>query len=258
MILVLSIILLLLLFFIGKRRGIKTFITLYLSLFLVILYIYLINLGINAIILAIVLCILVSILLLFILNGYNVKTKISFLSIMIVLIIITLLIFLINQNASIQGFSSDSMEEIGAFKLDVNLDFTKVLIGMYLVSIIGTIIDTSISITTSMNEVLINNYKINEKDLLKSGFNIGKDILSTTINTLYFALISHFIGFIMWHYGSSIEYLINYKDFAREIIQLHISFISSILIIPITVFISSKKLIKERTNDNETKIKKNK
>ena len=153
MILILSIILFLLLSLVGGKRGIKTFITFYLSIGLIILYIILMNLHINAIFLALIICLLATIICLFLLNGYNLKTKSSFISIIIVLFIIFFLIYLIGINANIEGFSIESLDSIGAFSYDINYDMTNVFIGMYLVSIIGTVIDTSISISSAMNEV---------------------------------------------------------------------------------------------------------
>ena len=116
------------------------------------------------------------------------------------------------------------------------------IIGMFILCIIGTIIDTSISISSALYEVKENNKKISKNELFKSGMNIGKDILATTINTLYFAFIGDFIAFFIWHYSSGIEYIINYKVFASDIIELLFCFIGSILIIPITSYICSKEL----------------
>jgi len=240
MVFVLSLVLFILLLLIGKERGFKTFITFFLSIFLIILYLSFISLGLNAYILAIIICLIATVITLFIINGHNIKTKSSFYSIMIVLIIVFVIIFLISKNANIQGFSMESIESIGGLSFDINYDMTNVLIGMYLISIIGTIIDTSISVSSAMNEVYVNNPKIDSKELFKSGMNVGKDILSTTINTLFFALISNFIGFFMWHHNISLEYVINYKAFVNYIIELLIAFIASIIIIPITAFITSK------------------
>ena len=50
--------------------------------------------------------------------------------------------------------------------------------------------------------------------------NVGGDILSTTINTLFFAIISSFIGFFMWHRNSPIENIINHKVFTQTVIEL--------------------------------------
>ncbi len=245
MIFILSLILFLLLIIVGRSRGFKTFLIFYLSLFLIMIYLFMISAGFNAIIHAVIICILVSSLTLFGLNGINVKTKSSFKSIMLVLLFIFLVTFFIGKNANIQGFSAESLESIGGYSFDLNYDMTNVFIGMYLVTVIGTIIDTSISISSALNEVHINNKHLNKHELYKSGMNVGKDIMATTINTLYFAIVAEFIGFFMWHYGSSFSFLLNYKSFAQEIIKLLLCFIASILVIPITSFITSRALIKD-------------
>ena len=242
---ILWIILFLLLVLIAKQRGIKTFFTFLLSMLLIIIYIILMALRISPIPLAILICILSSILSIFFLNGYSKKTISAFIGVIVVLLVMFILTYYIGQNANINGFGDESLETIGVFNQDINYNYNNVIIGMYLVSIIGTIIDTSISVSTAMNEVLENNPKIKEKDLYKSGMNVGKDILSTTINTLYFALISTFIGFFMWHKITSLELIINNKVFIQNIIELLITFIGSILIIPITSYISSKVLLKK-------------
>ena len=245
MISILSFILFLLLVLTGKSRGLKTFILFYISIFLIVIYIFLMSLGFNAIIHAIIICILVTLITLFGLNGVNVKTKSSFISVMIVLFFIFLLTYFIGMNANIQGFSAESLENIGGYSFDIGYNMRDVFIGMYLVCIIGTVIDTSISVSSALNEVYENNRHLDKHELYKSGMNIGKDILATTVNTLYFAVSSGFIGFFMWHYNTSFGYILNYKSFVQEIFKLLICIIGSILIISITSFLTSKALIKE-------------
>lgn len=246
MILVLSLFLLVLLTIIGRTRGVKTFFIFYINLFLILVYTYMTCIGISAIINAIIICLIISLITLFGLNGVNIKTKSSFKAIFLILIIIFMITFLIGRNANIQGFSAESLEAIGGYSFDLNFDMTNLLIGMYLIYSIGTIIDTSISISSALNEVHVNNKNLTKKELYISGMNIGKDILSTTINTLFFAVVAEFIGFFMWHYGSSFSYIINYKSFAQEVMKLMLCFISSILVIPITSYIASRDLIKNK------------
>ena len=95
MIKLLSLIFFILLIVVGRLRGFKTFITFFLNLFLIMLYIRFMTIGINAIVLAIIVCVLATLITLFILNGSNVKTKSSFVSIMIVLSLVLLITFLI-------------------------------------------------------------------------------------------------------------------------------------------------------------------
>ena len=142
MILVLSIVLFLLLLFVAKLRGLKTFICFYLNYFLIILYIIFMGIGFNAIILSLITCILSALISLFLLNGNNIKTKISFKSVLLVLLFMFIIIFLIGKQANIQGFSYESIEEIGVFDFNINYNMTDVIIGMFILCIIGTIIDT--------------------------------------------------------------------------------------------------------------------
>ena len=246
MIKVLSLILFLLLVIIGKSRGLKTFMLFYSGLILIMIYILGINLGLNAIIFAIIMCIIISLVTLFGLNGYNTKTKASFLSILVVLFIITLIMLFVGKNSNIEGFSVEDIENIGAFSYDINYNMTNCIIGAFIISIIGTVIDTSISVSSAMNEIYENNKKISRKELFKSGMNVGKDILSTTINTLFFAVIIFYIGFFLWHENANLGYVINYKAFVSETIKLLMCFIGSILIIPITSYIFSRLIIKKQ------------
>lgn len=252
---ILCVILFILLLLVGKKRGIKTFITFIICFALIGLYIILMGLGFNAIILAFIICILASMISLFFLNGLNPKTLAAFFAVLLVQTITFVLIAIISVRANIGPFAEESLETIAGYNLNINYNMMNVVIGVYLVSIVGTVIDTSISVASAMNEVKENNPKIKEKELYKSGMNVGGDILSTTINTLFFALVSVFIGFFMWHRGMSFEQIINYKLFVYDVVELLIAFIGSVIIIPVSALISSRMLISKKSDILIDKIK---
>lgn len=250
MIKVLTLIFLILLLIVGKMKGLKTFICFYINYILIILYIIFISIGLNAVISAIVICLAVCFVSLFMINGNSIKAQMSFISICIVLLIMIIIVQFISRSANIQGFSADAIEGLTMYNLYINCNMTDVIIGVYLLCIIGTIIDTSISISSALNEIYVNNKKITLKDLFNSGMNIGRDILSTTVNTLFFVFLGGIIAFFFWHYRESFGYIINYKALVQEIIELLFCFISSILIIPITSFITSFGLTHIAKNTN--------
>lgn len=245
MISVLLVIIFILLLTLQKKKGIMTFMCLILNFVLILSYIYLIYLGINSYLLSFLLSILACATSLFLLNGFNFKTKASFKSTMVVMIIMFSLIYLVAQNAHITGFTSESREIIGTYSLYINFNMHDLMIAIILISTIGTIIDTSFSISSSVNEIYENNKDITKKDLYNSGINIGKDIINTTINTLYFASISAFIVFIFWNYDLTLLEVINHKMFVQDIFEILILFIASIIVIPITSYFISSKLLKE-------------
>ncbi len=61
-------------------------------------------------------------------------------------------------------------------------------------STIGAIVDTAISITSPMREIHQQNPDITRKDLFMSGIRIGRDILGTSSNTLFFAFFGGYMG----------------------------------------------------------------
>lgn len=244
MIKILSLILLILLLLIGKQGGLKTYVCFYLNYILLFIFMFCIVLRFNAIIMSLITCVLASLVSLFLINGNNVKTKSSFFSICIVLIFMFIIILLIGKNGNIQGFSYESIESIGGYSFDINYNMTDLIIGIILICTIGTIIDTSISISTALNEIYLNNNKLSIKELYNSGMNVGKDILSTTINTLFFVFLGGIVGFFFWHVNDSFECIINYKSLVQELIELLCCCIGSIMVIPITSYITSINLQK--------------
>lgn len=245
MINILLFIILFLLMLISKKKGLKTFICFIFNFLLIIGFIYLAYLGINSFFLSFVLTIFASATSLFILNGIDKKTKGSFISVMIIAFIMFFLIFFIGNYANIGGFTSESRELIGTYSLFINYSMNDLIISVILIASIGTIIDTSISISSAVNEIYENNKKLKRNELYSSGINIGKDIISTTINTLYFASIGAFMIFIFWNYDLSFLEVINHKMFAQDLFEILICFIGSILIIPITSYFISNSLTKK-------------
>jgi uncharacterized membrane protein len=234
---ILIIILTILSFLIGKKRGIKSVLSLLFNYMVILLTIILINLGCNPYLVCFISCLFISVIIIFYLNGFNVKTKSSFLAIIMVTIIISLLTLFLNNKLDIGGFSYESVEEISAYSFIIDLSLKDIIFVVILLGTVGTISDTSMSISSALYEIN-DNKEMKFKDLFISGMNVGKDILGTTINTLFFSFISGFIGFLLWHNYNDIVTLINFKAFASSVVSILCSAIGCIIIIPITAIIT--------------------
>ncbi len=244
-ILILLIILLSLMAIIGGARGIQSFFTLILNFIILFIMIILIGAKIDPIKVTLIGSVIISYVTLFFINGYNKKTFASLLSVTIVILLVMLISYKMGINAKIQGFSNEQAETIAYLSLYVQVDFSKIVICQILIGLLGAIIDVSISISSSMNEIYKNNPLIPQHRLFKSGMNIGKDILGTMTNTLLFAYIGGFMTLII--YFTELKYslvtILNEKVFCSEVFQVICCGIGIILIIPITAFITSKFLI---------------
>ena len=130
------------------------------------------------------------------------------------------------------------------FSIYVQLNFTKIVICQVLIGLLGAIIDVSISISSSMNEIHKNDLLIKQISLFHSGMNIGKDILGTMTNTLLFAYIGGFMTLMIYfnQLNYSLATITNAKVFCSEVFQSICCGIGIILIIPITALITSKLL----------------
>lgn len=238
----LSIILFVLMKLISGEKGTRSFIALFLNFGITLLTILLMTKeAFNPIFLTMIACILISCINLFYINTINLKSIISFIATLMTLFFLVGLIFIFVEKAMIQGFGIEEIEELSFFNLYVGVDFLKIASCTIIMGSIGAITDTSISISSAMNEIFIHNPFIDRYTLFKSGMNVGKDILGTTTNTLYFAFIGGYLALIVWFkdLSYSLSEVINSKIFSSEVISIFCIGTGAILIIPITAWLTS-------------------
>lgn len=242
----LSLILFILLALIGKERGVTTAFTILFNTLVMILYIRGIMKGFPLILFTIVATFLFMVINLFVQNGYNVKTRVSFVSVVIILLLISLYSIFVIQMYEVGGFSDIYVydEDLQYFKVNIGRNSDVLFMCATVTGTLGALIDSAISIATAVNEVYVQNPGIEEKKLFISGIYVGRDILGTTINTLLFAQAGE--GFFVWmiylkqHY--SFLKIINSKSFFQEIFFVFLANLGCFLIIPLTAYITAKVL----------------
>ncbi|OOM10444.1 YibE/F family protein [Clostridium saccharobutylicum] len=249
-ILILLIILLLLMAVVGGTRGVQSFFTLILNFFTLFFMIILIGAKIDPIKVTFIGAMIISFFSLFFINGFNKKTVSSLVSVITVIILVMIITYKMGINAQIQGFSSEQIDIVSFYSLYVQINFSKIVICEILIGLLGAVIDVSISISSSMNEIYKNDSLITQNQLFKSGMNIGKDILGTMTNTLFFAYTSGFMTLMIYfkQLNYSLSTIMNAKVFCSEVFQSICCGIGIILIIPITAFITSKLMFLTRNN----------
>ena len=148
----------------------------------------------------------------------------------------------------IQGFGEEEIEELGFFSLYIGVDFVKIGASVIIMSTIGAITDTAIAISSPMHEIYHHNPSISRIELVKSGLNIGKDILGTSTNTLFFAFFGGYLGLIIWfkELSYSLGEIINSKVFSAELISILCAGMGVAIIIPITASITALFLVKTK------------
>lgn len=247
--LILAAILFILMVTIGGGKGARSFVSLFLN-FIVILItvIFMASPDIDPIILTMIACVVISMINLFFINEVNSKTVVAFISTIMTIGILFFFIYYITKRVQIQGYGEEEIEEIRIFSLYIGIDFIKVSSAVIIMSTIGAITDVAISITSPMKEISTHNPTINKKELFTSGLTIGRDILGSNTNTLFFAFIGGYMALLIWFKDLSYSFgeIVNSKIFSNEMILILFAGIGIALIIPITAWINAWYLVYQR------------
>jgi len=245
----LTVILFILMIVIGGKKGARSFLSLFINFGVLFITIFLMTNPKNSpILLTLIACTVISWISLFYINQISSKTVTAFISTMITIIILLLFIVWITDKSMLRGFGEESTEEISIFSLYIGINFVQISASVIIMSTIGAILDVAISIATSMHEILHHNPSISKKKLFTSGMSIGRDILGTDTNTLFFAFFGGYLSLLIWFkdLSYSIDEIINSKVFSTELMMIFCAGIGIALIIPITASVNAYYLIRKR------------
>ena len=232
----------LLLVIIGGINGIKTLFSLIISIFLIIfVYIPFIIKGYNPIFISVIISIISIISMLILIAGINKKTFVAIIGTSFGVIVSCLVAVLFGKLASLTGLEDEYAISFAYIPEYRNYDFVGIMYGTMLIGAIGAIMDVAMSISSSLSEIKEISPKISVKDLIKSGMNIGKDIMGSMANTLILAYVGTTLHLIMLFsvYKITLLEVLNMEQIAVEIIRSMSGSIGLILTIPITVFVSA-------------------
>lgn len=245
----LALVLFLLMAVIGKKKGFKSFAALFFNYMVIAVSIILIAWHVNVAFLIVVNFVSILLINLFFINQRNVKTVCALIATSLTLLIMIGLIYFIVKYAMIEGFGEEEQDAISGFTLNVGISFMKVSIYVIAISSISAIIDVSLSVASALYELYQLNPQVKVKHLLNSGLKIGRDILGTTTNTLYFSLIGGYLTLMIWFKTLSYSFaeILNSKVFAAEILSILSGAIGVVLVIPATAILSSYILVNYRS-----------
>lgn len=246
----LAIILFVLMVLVGGKKGIKSFISLFINFGVILVMIFfMMDPNTNPIVLTIIASVIIVCVNLFYVNEVNSKTKMAFISTIVTLIVLFVFIYFITKSAMIQGFGEEEIVELAPFSLLIGIDFVKIGVSIVIISTIGAITDVAIAISSPMRELKVHNPKISRIDLFTSGMRIGRDILGTDTNTMFFAFIGSYLALLLLFkdLAYSIGEIVNSKIFVAEVVTILCASIGIALIIPITSWINAFYLTKAKS-----------
>lgn len=195
--------------------------------------------GNNPILIAIIASLIIIPVSFYLAHGFNKKTTIAIVSSIISLIITAILASIFTQIGHLTGLSS---EEAGMLSIDQNnLNMKGILLAGIVIGALGVLDDITISQAAIVDELATTAKLTKVKDLYSRSMIIGKDHITSMVNTLVLAYAGASLPLLLIFTNNPHPFseIMNYEMIAEEIIRTLVGSIGLILAVPITTLISA-------------------
>ena len=223
----------------GKVKGIRALIALVITISLILFgLVPLLLRGNNPIILSIITCILAAIITCSICFGVGKKSISAIIGLSGGLLIGGIIAYLFGIIARITGFSHGDAQMLQYLSHGYMFDFRGLLFAGIIIGALGACMDVAIEISSSLTEIKALNPSIGKKELIHSGFNIGRDIMGSMVNTLILAYTGTSLATILIFAGLDMGFnqIVNLESISTEIVRAIAGSLGLVFAIPITVF----------------------
>ena len=186
-------------------------------------------------------CLFIIVMTVIIVNGINKKSLASIAGCFGGVLIAAALSVIMKNAMHINGYLNNDSLYLEALLPGGQKDLVAVLFSAIIIGAVGAVMDVSMSLSSALYELATSVKDISFKQLVKSGFAIGRDMMGTMANTLILAYIGSSLSFILVliAYNSSFLGLLNNQIIAFEIMQALTGSIGILCGIPLTTFIAS-------------------
>ncbi|MCL2071893.1 MAG: YibE/F family protein [Oscillospiraceae bacterium] len=194
--------------------------------------------GKNIYLSTIIVCTYSIIVTLFILYGVNKKSFAAVIGCFGGVIAACLLTLLMNTTMRLSGRLNEETGRL-LYITENPIDLKSIVFAGIVIGAVGAIIDVSVSMSSALWELKEKAPHLRFKDILKSGMNIGKDIIGATTNTLVLAYVGSSLSSILLLlvFSGSLTDLLNRELVLVELLQALIGSLGILLTMPLTALV---------------------
>ena len=206
----------------GRKKGINTIVALVFTCMAVFLvYIPAILKGYNIYVWSILTCAFIGINTLLIVQGTTKKSFVAIVGTLSGTAISGILTIIMSKVLSLTGMLEEESLYLHYLIEEKPIDLKAIIFGSIIVGAIGAIMDVAIDIASSLNEVAKALEKPTKEKIIRSGFEIGRDIIGTMSNTLVLAYIGSSLSctLLTVSYSGTLIYLLNREVIVVELLQ---------------------------------------
>lgn len=234
-----------LLLLIGKKKGFTSIISIISTIALIFFMLLpMILNGFCPIASAVLTGIISTVITIYLVGGLNSKSSSAIIGTSISLIFAGVLSMLAIYFAHLTGFAGE--ENMFLYTARPDLSFTGILSASMIISALGALMDTAVSIASTVNEIFETDKSLSVKQLFKSGMNVGRDIIGTMSNTLILVYLGSSLTLVLLSSNIDMNKFFNLNQVATEILSALTGSIAILFCVPITAIIAAYLIKKQQ------------
>ena len=197
--------------------------------------------GWSPILAAIVVVILTTLVTMYLVGGFTAKATVAVIGTVLGVLAAGVLAWIFGKVTHVTGHNVSDIENLIYVQEETGIQVGELLFAGILIAALGAVMDISMSISSTLQELYDQNPTMTARQLFRSGMTVGRDMMGTMSNTLILAFVGGSINTIVMFYAYDYEYLqlINLFDMAIEIIQGISASMGVILTVPLVSFIGA-------------------
>ncbi|MCD8356821.1 MAG: YibE/F family protein [Clostridia bacterium] len=227
---------------IGGRQGLYSILGLAFT-FVCIFYFFLpmIYRGFSPVIAAIVVVIASTLVTMYLVAGLSVKATAAVIGTVMGVLVAGLIAFVFGKLSHVTGYNVSDIENLIYIQEQVGIEVGELLFAGILIAALGAVMDVSMSISSTLQELHDKNPSLTGWELFRSGMTVGRDMMGTMSNTLILAFAGGSINTLVLFYAYAYAYtqIINMYDIAIEIIQGISASLGVVLTVPFVSLITA-------------------
>ena len=196
--------------------------------------------GENIFIITVLTLIFLSALIIFLVAGFTKKGWSAFLGTLSGLFVTAALTFCFGDTFKIDGMNQPMAQSV-LFSSFMSINLLDIFYSAIVIGASGAAMDIAMDMSATIQELKYHNPNISRKDLIKSGFNVGRSVIGTMTTTLLLAYSGGFLTLMILFLerDTSLMQILNMKIVTSEIIKIIIGSIGLVVVAPITTYIAS-------------------
>lgn len=196
--------------------------------------------GENVFLITVFTLILLSALIIFLVAGFTKKGWSAFLGTLSGLFVTAALTFFFGDTFKIDGMNQPMAQSV-LFSSFMSINILDIFYSAIIIGASGAAMDIAMDMTATIQELKFHNPSITRKELVKSGFNVGRAVIGTMTTTLLLAYSGVFLTLMILFLerDTSLMQIFNMKIVTSEIIKIIIGSIGLVVVAPITTYIAS-------------------